>query len=167
MIFFISDLHLGHKSILKFQPNRPATDLKEHSRWLVKQWNSVVGKQDVTYLLGDICFSKKHLVYFRQMRGQKHLILGNHDTLSLKQFAPYFNTIHGFKKVAGFWLSHCPLHPDSLSASKNIHGHIHTGVVMLGDKPDPRYINVNVDHLNGIPLSLDIIKRSLDEGMVE
>lgn len=168
-IRFISDLHLGHKNILKFSPSRGGVDMKTHSEWLVEQWNSVVAKNDLVWVLGDLAFDKAHLPYLKKMKGNKHLILGNHDTFSMEIYAPYFNKIMGLNKYKGFWLSHAPMHPGHLRGLPNIHGHLHnhdvmapgplaTGNLNSVSKKDNRYINVSVERLDGKPISLEDIK---------
>ncbi len=159
-VFFISDLHLGHKSILKFCPARGGEDVDGHSKWIVNQWNSVVSKGDVTYVLGDLCFDGSHLKYVRELRGQKILLLGNHDKFSNSKYAQYCNNIRGFQKKYGFWLSHPPIHPAELRGRRNIHGHVHQHSI-----PDERYINVCVDALDGVPVSLDELKAKYDDSI--
>jgi calcineurin-like phosphoesterase family protein len=170
-VFFISDLHLGHKKILEFSPQRGGTDIVSHSEWLVHQWNNVVSKNDVTWILGDVCFDRDHMKYLKQMNGVKHLILGNHDLFGVDFYLHYFNKVHGFLKYKNHWLSHCPIHPNHLRGLINIHGHLHNNVVTelkslswdsLSYYPevtkhyqiDKGYINVSVEHLSGIPKTL-------------
>jgi calcineurin-like phosphoesterase family protein len=169
--YFISDLHLGHKNILDFCPDRGGTNVDEHSEWLVEQWNSTITKRDVVWVLGDICFDKKHLRYLKQMNGQKHMIYGNHDTFSLPTYQPYFNTIRGFTKKSGLWLSHAPIHPYELRGRVNVHGHVHQHTVQkyyIGSDgnehriDDPSYINVCVDVLKGKPIHIDEIRTRIE-----
>lgn len=160
MIRFISDLHLGHKNILNFCPNRGGTDVQSHNEWLVHQWNSVVEKRDHIYVLGDICFHGDDLKYLRQMRGQKTMIWGNHDKFSLPTYQEYFHQVKGFMKKHGFWISHSPIHPRELRGKKNIHGHVHQHHILTADGDiDPNYINVCVDALDGKPISLEELSR--------
>ena len=53
MIYFTSDLHLGHRGIIRMQ-DRPFADLEEMNRVLIYNYNAVVGKDDIVYILGDI-----------------------------------------------------------------------------------------------------------------
>jgi len=161
-IRFISDLHLGHLGILKFSPQRGGDCVDTHSMWLVEQWNSVVAKNDHVWVLGDICFNKNHLKYLDAMHGQKIMLWGNHDKLSLNQYQKHFHLVYGFRKKYGYWISHSPIHPCELRGKLNIHGHVHSNNVLGEDGlPDPRYVNVCVEAVNGKPISLDEIKNNL------
>lgn len=152
-VYFISDLHLGHKKILEFSPDRGGTDVVSHSEWLVQQWNSVVTKRDLVWVLGDVCFDQDHMKYLKQMNGVKHLILGNHDQFGIDYYKHFFNKIHGFLKYKGFWLSHAPIHPGELRGLPNIHGHTHGK-----EMEHIAYFNVCVEQWNGKPVSYDFIK---------
>lgn len=52
MIYYISDLHFGHKNILAFD-NRPWFTVKEMDRNLIERWNNKVTAKDTVYVLGD------------------------------------------------------------------------------------------------------------------
>ena len=54
MIYFTSDMHLGHEAIIRMQ-NRPFENAEEMNRILIENYNSVVQKNDTVYFLGDIC----------------------------------------------------------------------------------------------------------------
>lgn len=157
-VFFISDLHLGHHNIHKWSPSRGGTNTEEHDEWLIKQANSVLTKNSILYILGDITLAtgpdgEYLLSKIGLIKGQKKLILGNHDKLPLESYTRYFREIHGFLKYKKFWLSHAPIHPEELRHCKNIHGHVHSATI-----PDDRYINVSVEALNGIPVSLEELR---------
>ena len=51
-IYFTSDHHFGHKSIIKFC-NRPFKDVKEMNNVLIRKWNEKIGINDDVYHLGD------------------------------------------------------------------------------------------------------------------
>ena len=60
-IFVTSDLHFGHRNILKFC-NRPFSDIKEMSEKLISNWNEVVGKNDIVEMfcgLKDVTMLKE------------------------------------------------------------------------------------------------------------
>lgn len=136
----ISDLHIGHKSILEFRKMPKWMNLQDHDDWIVNGWNSVVKKRDTVYVLGDICFDMEKMKLFSSMNGNKNLILGNHDAFHLGVYQKYFSKIHGFVKYKGYWLSHAPIHPYELRGRKNIHGHVHSNPL-----EDDRYIPVCVE----------------------
>lgn len=85
---FTADLHLGHENILRFC-NRPWGSIEEHDRGLVELWNAVVAPDDRVFVVGDFghkVHPRRMRDLFDSLRGQKHLILGNHDnggTLSM------------------------------------------------------------------------------------
>lgn len=131
MIYFTSDLHLGHRGIIRMQ-DRPFADLKEMNRVLIYNYNAVVGKDDIVYILGDIAH---HLPVedvnemIRKLKGRKILIKGNHD----KNYdCSLFEEICDFKTVSlngrYFALMHYPMlsWPKKSSGSIQVHGHIHS-----------------------------------------
>jgi calcineurin-like phosphoesterase family protein len=66
----------------------------------------------------------------------------------------------------GMILSHIPLHPESLGRfGVNIHGHLHTGRVMVEGKVDTRYHCVCVEQTDFRPILFeDVLKRIKEEG---
>ena len=85
MNYFIADLHFGHKNCLAFD-NRPFKTIEEHDGELIKCWNDKVGIEDDVYILGDISWhnTTKTIEIFKNLNGNKHLIIGNHDHKLLK-----------------------------------------------------------------------------------
>ena len=80
-IFFYSDPHFGHLNVIKFC-KRPFKSIEHMTESLIKSWNEVVGRNDVTYVLGDIFFylsdaQRKSII--NRLNGRKILIKGNHD----------------------------------------------------------------------------------------
>ena len=48
---------------------------------IIKNWNSVVGKDDIVFNLGDLCFAHQDLakeIVFK-LNGKIHYVIGNHD----------------------------------------------------------------------------------------
>lgn len=80
MIYFTSDLHFGHKNVIRFD-NRPFTSVEEMDQTLIERWNKKVTNDDVVYVLGDISWhnDQKTCEIFSQLHGKKILIRGNHD----------------------------------------------------------------------------------------
>ncbi|MCD8018060.1 MAG: metallophosphoesterase [Clostridiales bacterium] len=130
MIYFTSDLHLGHQGIITMQ-DRPFNDVEEMNRVLIRNYNAFVHKEDTVYILGDMCH---HLTIEQaneligKMNGKKILIRGNHDK---KYDENLFDEISDFKTVSlngiYFVLMHYPMlsWPKKDSGSIQLHGHIH------------------------------------------
>lgn len=84
MNFYIADTHFGHDNIRRLA-NRPFDTVEEMDKTIISNWNSRVTDNDDVYILGDFSFkSKDPIAYLRQLRGCKHLIVGNHDNKLLK-----------------------------------------------------------------------------------
>lgn len=112
--YFISDPHFGHPSILRFHPKRrelagitleelendKKTAIKKHDEWLINIWNSTVQKNDVVYILGDVCLDDKEYTesILKRLKGKKFLITGNHDK-SCKGLENYFEWVGNIKEV--------------------------------------------------------------------
>ena len=151
--YFISDLHLGHKNILKFSNSRAGSTVDEHDEQLIASISSTVCKRDNLYILGDVCFDIKKMDMLRRINCRKVLLLGNHDEFNIGVYLKYFDKVAGLLSYKGFWLSHAPVHPAELRGKINIHGHVHSA-----DIPDERYFNVCVESLDGVPVSLSSIR---------
>lgn len=83
MIYFTSDLHLGHESILRFS-KRPFRNTKEMNRTLIANYNALVRNEDTVYILGDLTYKIPVAEANRQiseLNGKKYLIRGNHDKI--------------------------------------------------------------------------------------
>lgn len=88
MIYFTSDLHLFHKKIKEFCPDRPGIDVDDMNEHIIRRWNMIVGVDDDAYILGDFSFGKseetKRMV--KRLSGRKHLVMGNHDRRSAQWY---------------------------------------------------------------------------------
>lgn len=161
-IFLASDYHFGHEKPYN-------TFLREDGRFLryefansgeadqamIDRHNAVVKDQDRVYVLGDVCFHKKHLYKIGQMKGRKVLIKGNHDLLEAPDYLKYFDDIRGLHQFKGLIMSHIPIHPASLGRwNFNAHGHTHANNVN-----DPRYFNVSMEQINYTPISLEEVRK--------
>ena len=123
MNYFIADLHFGHKNCLVFD-NRPFKTIEEHDEELIKRWNDKVGIEDDVYILGDISWynTTRTIEIFKNLNGNKHLIIGNHDHKLLKnqELRSLFIEITDYKELhipgvdgkknsSGIVLSHYPI----------------------------------------------------------
>jgi calcineurin-like phosphoesterase family protein len=169
-VFVISDLHLGHKGILTFEhegkPLRPFADLHTMHKVIARNWKAAVDPSDKVYVLGDVSFDKSTKKLLAGLPGRKRLVRGNHDHFSDNWYHEAgFQRIYGVRQIDRVWLTHVPMHPQSLEgrAIGNIHGHLHMNEVRYSPPgsqavwPDSRYFNASVERINYTPISIDEI----------
>jgi calcineurin-like phosphoesterase family protein len=100
-IFFCSDPHYGHSGIVMGTSNwdnksgcRPFDTIEDMNSVLVNNINSVVGKNDILFCLGDWSFGSyktgDNITNIKKFREQiecenVHLIFGNHDCFDKKE----------------------------------------------------------------------------------
>ena len=87
--WFTSDLHIGHKNIIKYcgRPWRntdgePDVDAMDEA--LVANWNAVVKPEDTVWNLGDLafcCAPKYALGMLKRLNGTHVVVRGNHDEI--------------------------------------------------------------------------------------
>lgn len=173
--YFISDLHIGQKSIInyRFRPdnnNQRFETVEEHDNMVIESILSTVGKRDILWLLGDNIFNGDIKIIEYLAKHVRHLntVPGNHDfenkkSPSLQEYlnVPNVNVYPGLVKYKEFWLSHAPVHSDHLRGRKNVHGHVHPYSIN-----DPNYINVCVesDLCNFKPISITDIRDLIASG---
>lgn len=81
--FYLADLHLAHPGILQHCPDtRQFSSTEEMDAAIIERINARVSKDDIFYILGDVCLSNMqeyvdHL--FHSINGRKRLVIGNHD----------------------------------------------------------------------------------------
>lgn len=155
-VLFISDLHLGHKSIIKWRLKPDGSkfeSVEEHDELIVDSYNSVVTKRSAVWVLGDVCFNADGLKSLSRLKGIKHLVLGNHDRYLRTNHLKTFNKICGMVAYKNkYVLTHAPLHPNSVRPrfEYNFHGHIHN-TPAFGEE----YRNVCVEMVGFAPVSLE------------
>jgi calcineurin-like phosphoesterase family protein len=132
---YIADLHFGHENIIKFD-NRPFANAKAMEKALISNWNSTIQEADTIYILGDFCWSKKDewKRILRELKGNKILILGNHDLKNMSsELKRMFQDIKDYKEITDngkhVIMSHYPIlfyknsyNPDCYMLC----GHVHT-----------------------------------------
>lgn len=149
MNYYIADLHIAHKNVCKEGTNfdnRPFETMEEMMKTIKDKWNSKVTNADHVYILGDLCWkvNDETIAFVSTLKGNKHLILGNHDKIKDSRYAQLFVEITYYKEVHetingiqyNLILSHCPLmfwnHQHRLKDDKpiNIHfyAHLHNTV---------------------------------------
>jgi calcineurin-like phosphoesterase family protein len=132
-IFYISDTHFSHEAIIKFD-SRPFETAEEMNEVLVNNWNSVVGEDDITFVIGDFMwrFRDEDFHFIKRLNGRKRLLKGNHDLTHGKNFKRLFEHISDYEKIKDgdktVVLSHYPmLAYDGSFMGRNYHlyGHVH------------------------------------------
>ena len=80
-IWFSSDTHFGHNRAFLYEP-RGFSNIYEHDKTIINNWNSLVDNNDEVYLLGDIMLGDNEygLKCLKQLKGKIHIIRGNHCT---------------------------------------------------------------------------------------
>jgi len=153
VVRFYSDPHFGHKNMAIKRGFKDEYQMNDH---IISEWNKVVSKRDVTYILGDITMENSKFYYcLDSLNGIKKVVLGNHDKPQhILSLLNYVNKVAGMikykDKTTGnkIFLTHCPIHSKELSyrVQYNIHGHVHENSI-----DDKRYINVSAEVIDYKP----------------
>lgn len=151
MIYFTSDQHFDHKKMLETRPQFKTLD--EMNDTIIQNFNSKVTKNDITYMLGDFCWSN-YEKFFDRLNGRFVFIFGNHDTNIRHDkinhlVKGFYDTRYGEQK---FTVCHYPMISWNCShwGSWLFHGHHHSKTKFPG-----KVMNVSVDALDFFPISWD------------
>ena len=133
---------------------------------LIKNWNSVVGKNDIVYVVGDfaLCGKQKIIEIGNRLNGRKRLILGNHDGASVATYREAgFEFVYNHSIVLDdfYIISHIPMEGISVNAPfANVFAHVHD---------DPTYKDyscrsfcVSAERINYTPILFEDIKKSIE-----
>ena len=74
MIFFTSDLHLGHANIIRLC-NRPFSNVEEMDETIINNWNSVVTDNDDVYILGDFSYKSENPISYLKKLNLPHKVV--------------------------------------------------------------------------------------------
>jgi len=171
-VFIMGCLHLGHKWMAQ---HRGFQDEFYHDEYLIEQWNQVVNKKDLVYILGDITMeTSKHYYQLDRLKGRKIVVLGNHDLpRDTRELLKHVETVAGMIDYKGYCLTHAPIHPCEMGFYRgNIHAHIHENELVDCIVPSRykdedsvltttlhKYINVDAKKLDFKPLNFETIKQ--------
>lgn len=156
--FITSDLHIGSDKIAQ---TRGFSDWTE--AWLdyKSKHNAIVSNNQTVIIAGDVCKNKIYQDFLKQLKGNLHFVLGNHD-LGFN-YEPYGKT-HAMLLCSklGVIITHIPVHPTYFYEHKtnwvNCHGHMHYMHVTKEDNSiDDRYINVCPDLHNNQPILINTL----------
>lgn len=161
--YFTADLHLGHPQVLEFC-GRPFRNIEEHDRGLVDRWNNRVTDADDIYVLGDFSLglsARELRRVFGELRGRKHLIVGNHDggkVTALPWASPPQDIVRTTIERTQIFLSHYPVRswPGMHGGTLHFFGHTH------GRLQDTRHsCDVGVDRWQFRPVTIREIREHL------
>lgn len=154
--FFTSDLHFGDERLNLYGRDLIAKSSYEIDELIINNWNSMIGNDDITFLLGDICYDISKINYLTELNGKKILIKGNYDEqIPDDTWLEYVDEIVDDKIIRindeQVYLNHYPT--NGRSDMFNIVGHIHGTW-----KVQRNMINCGVDAHHFYPWSLEQIK---------
>ena len=164
--FIISDLHFGHANVIKYC-NRPFIDAEDMDKKLIENWNSVVSKDDIVYVLGDFTLSRRMDVikhYVQALNGFKVLVMGNHDTRKPKDYIEAGFTQATRKPIMiepGVIFMHEPFADDRFIADNYIYffGHVHDKKCMMDNHSN--CFCVCADRINFYPVDFDSLLKNI------
>lgn len=170
-VWFIADLHIKHKNILRHQPNRiekmnleNEEDIINHDKYIIDMWLRKTKRHDHIYVLGDFIMSDQTTALYILNRLKSngcniHLIVGNHDKSTQKMFN-MFESIELIKSVIfkssvfpflkediQVVMCHYPMKswPNKCRGSLMLHGHTHDNSPWEHEGSDDLQINVGFD----------------------
>ena len=172
MIYYISDIHFRDQKIFD-KCFRPFQSLDEMESEIIRKWNNKVSDDDLVYILGDISKDDdtSSLEIFKKLKGQKHLIVGNHDHLIIEEIqkSNIFDTIKFIDLIIDnnrkVCICHYPI-MDWMEFDRDgilVYGHVHNKTekngyayrLMKEYYRDLKAYNCGVDVNNFEPKSLD------------
>jgi calcineurin-like phosphoesterase family protein len=139
--YFISDLHVGHKNIIRFD-KRPFANLTEMHSEIIKRWNASIKENDCVFILGDLYFGHLETAkwFYHQLKGRLFVIKGNHDKMERLEEISRFEKIWEYgteisigeeKSLQKIVLSHYPILEwnGAHRGTWHLHGHTHGGLL--------------------------------------
>lgn len=169
--WFTSDLHLGHDREFIWGP-RGFKSVHEMNKEIISRYNSIVNMEDNVYILGDLMLGNNEvgISMIKQLKGNIHIIRGNHDTDSrMKLYNTCYNIVEitegQFIKYNGyhFYLCHYPVLCSNYDEDKplkaqmiSLCGHTHTKDP-FNDWDKGNIFHVEVDTNNCYPWNIDDI----------
>lgn len=154
MIFFTSDLHFGHSSIIR-HCSRPFSNVAEMDAKILESINAVVSSRDTLWILGDFAFRGRDPKHYREQItcGSVRLLIGNHDKRA-KCLTAGFASVGDVAEVSvgkqRIWLSHYAHRswPASHRGSWHLYGHSHGSLDQSDRSLEVSAMDVGVDNFN-------------------
>ncbi len=163
---YIADLHLFDTYSLDWRTGT----LESYAKQLTDIWNETVSPNDTVIVVGDIGFNcSKTIEMIRNLKGEKVLVVGNHDILWYKtiQESFVFKAMYNYMHQDGVLIKHITREkPDN---SYFIHGHHHTYMhpnmrqCLIDYARDTYRLNCAADLINNKPSTLQelILKKEI------
>ena len=173
-LYITSDTHFCHVKDFLWRP-RGFECVEDMNETIVENWNSIIGKEDTIYHLGDICLTDTEaaIPYIQRLNGHIIWIRGNHD--SDNRIHDVLESCHNVKMVSDNWntawatvlqdgkwryyLSHYPTltgNHEEWRRVVNLCGHSHTQDRWVDW--DKMCYHVEMDAHDCYPVSIDQIK---------
>ena len=175
-IWVTSDTHFCHNRDFLYAP-RGFTNPYEMNETIIHHWNQVVAPDDDVYHLGDVMLNDNFegLKCLKQLKGNIHIVLGNHDTDFRKElYETCWNVVEialaAKIKYGGyhFFLSHYPCMTSNFDIDKplkqrliNLCGHTHTQDPFFNWTEHPIF-HCELDTNNCYPWLLDDIITAIE-----
>ena len=172
-----SDLHFGHKNIMKFCPQTRARfndDVSYMNNAMVEEWNARVEPSDLVYILGDVAFMSGSDAgrMINRLYGTKILVEGNHDRKTLQDatFRSAFAEVHKYLDITydghKCVMFHYPIYEwDQMHrGALHFHGHLHGGTTGMEKY---RCMDVGMDSTGEIVISMDRAVRMIKDNEIK
>ena len=116
-LLYIADTHFYHNRLCQEMDQRGFNNYEEMNAYMIEKWNEKVTPKDEVYILGDFSIAKGEATnaVLKQLKGKKHLIIGNHDRyLEDRRFdLSLYRSVQPYKEVRdqgrSVILSHYPV----------------------------------------------------------
>lgn len=181
MIWLTSDLHFSHQRDFLYEP-RGFESVQEMNKAIVENWNKVVQPNDDVYVLGDLMLNDNDegTCLVKQLKGNIHIILGNHDTDSRIELYKTFWNVKSIEYATRleyngyhFFLSHYPTLCSNHDSDKplkrrciSLCGHTHTPDCWA-DWDTGLIYHCELDAHHNTPVALDTIINDIEQKVAE
>lgn len=156
--YIMGDLHLGNDcNMFKRIYSKTFETIDDYHEGIIQKWNQKIpNNSSVVLVLGDIGCSHAINEVIPKLRGQKYLILGNHDNYAKAFYNKYFIEVfnHPIFVAPRIVFSHIPIPTEP--GVINFHGHTHH--VSLKSE---RHFNLCPEHYNYTPILYKKLEQKL------
>lgn len=169
MIYFTSDLHFCHDREFLYKP-RGFESVEEMNNAIVTNWNSTVINSDKIYVLGDLMLggdkgTEHGIELLSSLKGNIHIILGNHDTANRVEKYKECENVKSIQYADmlkhdgySFFMTHYPCITSNLcketlkQCTINLFGHTHSKDKFYMDMPFMYNVALDAHACNLVPI---------------